>query len=61
MQWEFQKREKKGGNVYLVTVPKHFLNTGREMNILIHEVQRSQKATLRRIIIKLSKLQKKEF
>ena len=49
-----EEREK-GRNVYLVTVAEHFLTWGREMNIQIHEVQRSWRATMRKIIIKLSK------
>lgn len=35
-----EEREK-GRRVYLVTVAEHFLTWGREMNIQLHEVQRS--------------------
>ena len=61
-----EKKEKRTESIFKVIMAENFSNLGREMDIQIHEDQRTprrlnlNKAMLRHIVIKLSKVKDKE-
>ena len=57
-----EEKQKETESMFKAIMAENFLNLGREMNIQIHEAQRTahrlnlNRSTLRHIIIKLSKV-----